>query len=80
MGMEVLGPDLNESSWHYLGREGRLRVGLMAIAGLRRETAARLLDDRESVAPSLPLRIYRRGSLSRPRTVRRWSPAAPWIP
>jgi DNA polymerase-3 subunit alpha/error-prone DNA polymerase len=51
MGLTVLGPDVNESFWHYLGRDRSLRVGLMALAGLRRETATRLLEDRGKRGP-----------------------------
>ncbi len=47
MGIGVLAPDVNRSGRRYLEEEGGIRIGLMGIKGLRRETADRILDRRE---------------------------------
>ena len=46
LGLAILPPDINESEYHYLGMEKSLRVGLMQIDGLTRESATRLLKER----------------------------------
>ena len=46
LGLTILPPDINASKYHYFGVEKSLRVGLMQIAGLTRETTDRLLKER----------------------------------
>ena len=46
LGLVILPPDINESGYHYRGFEKSLRVGLMQIDGLTRESADRLLRER----------------------------------
>ena len=46
MGLTVTGPDINESDWKFRGRGVELRVGLMALKGLRYETARAIVDAR----------------------------------
>jgi len=46
LGMTILPPDINGSNYQYLGREKTLRVGLMQLDGLTRETAERLIKER----------------------------------
>jgi len=47
LGLAILPPDINESDYRYTGRDKWLRVGLMQIDGLTRETADRLLRERQ---------------------------------
>jgi error-prone DNA polymerase len=46
LGLKLLPPDVNESQVRWTGRDGWLRVGLMAIKSLGRHTRARLLEAR----------------------------------
>ncbi len=46
LGLAILPPDINESEYRYLGAEKRLRVGLMQIDGLGRQSVERLLKER----------------------------------
>jgi error-prone DNA polymerase len=46
LGLAILPPDINESEYRYIGLEKALRVGLMQIDGLTKETAERLLKER----------------------------------
>ncbi|WP_129127336.1 DNA polymerase III subunit alpha [Geomonas oryzae] len=46
LGLAILPPDINESEYHYLGKEKTLRIGLMQIDGLTREGAKRLFRER----------------------------------
>ncbi len=55
MGMQTLGPDANESRVAYWGKNGRIRMGLMQIKGLRRETMRRIVGEREQNGPYLDL-------------------------
>ena len=47
MGLEVLHPCVNESRYRYTGSGGKVRVGFMEIRGLRKETAERIVEERE---------------------------------
>jgi DNA polymerase III alpha subunit len=60
MGLRILPPDLNESRVPYTGRDGNLRVGLMAVRGLRRETARLITTEREKGGPFTDLEDFRR--------------------
>ncbi|CAM2064686.1 DNA-directed DNA polymerase [Sulfidibacter corallicola] len=46
-GLEVLGPDINDSRVTYRGYRGRIRIGFMQIKGLKRETGERILKARQ---------------------------------
>jgi len=46
LGLNILPPDINESDYCYIGVRKTLRVGLMQLDGLTRETAGRLLAER----------------------------------
>jgi error-prone DNA polymerase len=46
LGLAILPPDINESDYRYLGYEKNLRVGLMQIDGLTKDTVNRLLKER----------------------------------
>lgn len=46
LGLAILPPDINESEYHYLGKEKTLRIGLMQIDGFTREGAKRLFRER----------------------------------
>jgi error-prone DNA polymerase len=46
LGIAILPPDINESDYHYVGKDKTLRVGLMQIDGLTRDAVDRLLKDR----------------------------------
>jgi DNA-directed DNA polymerase III PolC len=43
LGLTILPPDVNRSAMHWQGRQKRIRVGLMAIARLGADTAARII-------------------------------------
>ncbi len=43
LGLHVLPPEINASAWHYSGREREVRMGLMQIHGLPRQSAAALI-------------------------------------
>ncbi|BCG45747.1 Error-prone repair homolog of DNA polymerase III alpha subunit [Citrifermentans bremense] len=51
LGLAILPPDINESEYHYTGKEKTLRVGLMQIDGLTRDGADRLLKERREQGP-----------------------------
>jgi len=51
MGLEILPPDVNRSRWRFTGGDGRVRVGLMQVKGLKAATAARIVRDREKNGP-----------------------------
>ncbi len=51
MGLAVRRPDVNASSFRWDGRGREIRAGLMAIAGLRRETADLVVSERERGGP-----------------------------
>ncbi|MCE9626073.1 MAG: DNA polymerase III subunit alpha [Deltaproteobacteria bacterium] len=46
MGLEILGPDVNASEIPYLGNGKRLRIGLMQLQGLRRDSQETLILER----------------------------------
>lgn len=46
LGLAILPPDINESDYHYQGKDKEIRVGLMQIDGLTRDGAQRLLKER----------------------------------
>jgi error-prone DNA polymerase len=46
LGLTILSPDINESEYHYVGFEKTLRVGLMQLDGLTRESVERILKER----------------------------------
>lgn len=46
MGLRILGPDVNHSLYSYTGRGREIRVGFVEIAGLRKETAERIVQER----------------------------------
>ncbi len=46
MGVEILGPCVNESRVRHHGRGGKLRIGLMQVKGLGAETAKRIVAER----------------------------------
>lgn len=48
MGIEVLGPDINESDFHFtVNRQGNIRFGLGAIKGVGENAVTQLLEERE---------------------------------
>jgi error-prone DNA polymerase len=51
LGLAILPPDINESEYHYIGKDKTLRVGLMQIDGLTRDGAERLLKERREQGP-----------------------------
>ncbi len=48
MGLITIGPDINESEWHYRGDGNRVIIGFMAIKGLQRETAQLICNQRRN--------------------------------
>lgn len=52
MGIEVLGPDINESYLHFtVNRSGNIRFGLGAIKGVGEHAVLHLIDERENNGP-----------------------------
>ncbi|WP_448382999.1 DNA polymerase III subunit alpha [Desulfosoma sp.] len=51
MGLEVFGPDVNESRWPCWGTGRRIRLGLQLLRGIRREVVERLLAERSRNGP-----------------------------
>ncbi len=52
MGMEVLGPDVNESHLHFtVNRNGNIRFGLGAIKGVGENAVLHLIEEREKNGP-----------------------------
>jgi len=52
MGMEVLGPDVNESNLKFtVNKEGNIRFGLGAIKGVGESAALQLIEEREKNGP-----------------------------
>lgn len=47
MGLTILHPDVNESELHWTGRDGTIRVGLMAVHGLSEKCIAKILGERQ---------------------------------
>ena len=47
LGITILAPDVNHSGIRYSGRNRTIRVGLMAIKDLGKETRQRIIDERE---------------------------------
>lgn len=55
MGLELLPPDVNQSEYAYTGEGRSVRVGLMQLKGVRRESLGALLEEREQRGPFLSL-------------------------
>jgi DNA-directed DNA polymerase III PolC len=51
MGITVLGPDINESDWNYLGKDMTLRIGLQQLQGIRRDAVEAVLHERSRNGP-----------------------------
>ena len=51
MGLEVAGPDINESEWAYIGKDKKIRVGLMQLKGIRQESIENVLGERKRSGP-----------------------------
>ncbi|MBE0596792.1 MAG: DNA polymerase III subunit alpha, partial [Desulfuromonadales bacterium] len=71
LGLRVLPPDVNESQWHYTGRQRQLRVGLMQLAGLPRRGAEELLQERQARGPFKNFRDFLARLRLKPEEVRR---------
>jgi len=46
MGIAVLGPDINQSDWNYVGREMTIRVGFQQLQNIHRGTLEKILEER----------------------------------
>lgn len=51
MGLRLLPPDINESDYPYMGSSRAVRVGLMQLKGIRRDSLEALLDERGRRGP-----------------------------
>jgi len=49
--LQILLPDINASEIHYTGLNNMLRVGLMQLKGVRRETLASIVEERDRTGP-----------------------------
>ncbi len=50
LGVEILPPDVGESPIRWLGQKDRIRVGLMAVKGLKTATMTHIIKEREKKA------------------------------
>ncbi|MEW6444086.1 MAG: DNA polymerase III subunit alpha [bacterium] len=61
MGLDLLLPDINESDLPYAGSGRAVRVGLMQLKGVHRNSLEALMDERESGGPFLSMEdLFRR--------------------
>jgi error-prone DNA polymerase len=60
MGISVLGPDINESDWHWLGEGKTIRLGLQQLQDIRRETLEAVLAERSKNGLFLSLEDFLR--------------------
>ncbi|MFO0701116.1 MAG: DNA polymerase III subunit alpha [Nitrospira sp.] len=51
MGLTILPPDINASSWPYIGSGKTVRVGFMQIKGLQEDLVKRIIAEREANGP-----------------------------
>ncbi len=51
MGLEVLGPDINQSDWGYLGKQKTIRIGLKQLQNIRQATVENILRQRDEQGP-----------------------------
>ena len=58
MGLRILPPDINESDIPYTGKGRELRVGLMQIKGIKRESLESIVEERQRNGPYLSLRDF----------------------
>jgi len=47
MGLRIVGPDINESEWHYTGKKKTIRIGLQQLQQIRKSTIDTILAERE---------------------------------
>jgi DNA-directed DNA polymerase III PolC len=55
MGITVLGPDVNDSDWHYRGWGRKMQLGLQQLQSVRRETLEAILAERQRQGPFVSL-------------------------
>ena len=58
MGLTILPPDLNESTWAYQGQAQAVRMGLMQIKGLRQDLVTALVAQRTREGPFRSLQDF----------------------
>ncbi len=58
MGIQVLGPDVNESEWAYTGNGRSIRVGFQQLQQIRRDTLEVLLEERTRNGPFTSLEDF----------------------
>lgn len=51
MGLIVLLPEINNSEWHYAGKEKEVRTGFMQLKGIQRNAIDRILEERRKNGP-----------------------------
>ena len=47
MGITILGPDINESQWHYTGKKKTIRIGFQQLRNIKKATIDLILKERE---------------------------------
>ncbi len=60
MGLTVLGPDVNESEWHYTGRGNRVRMGFQQLRSARAEVLEEIVGERYRNGPYASLSDFLR--------------------
>ena len=60
LGVVIQPPDVCCSQIHWIGRQGKIRVGLMAIKGINAETSRRIIGQRERRSFANPTDFFRR--------------------
>jgi error-prone DNA polymerase len=70
MGLRILPPDINESEIEYVGCDDWLRVGLMQVKDVKRESLQLIIEERRRHGPYLSLRDFLRRVRIDPSEVR----------
>jgi error-prone DNA polymerase len=60
MGIAVLGPDINESDWNYLGEGKTIRMGLQQLRNIRKDILEAILSERNKNGPYTTLEDFLR--------------------
>jgi len=51
MGLDVVGPDVNQSDWNWTGKERLIRMGFQQLQAIRKETSRGILEERKMNGP-----------------------------
>ena len=83
MGIEVLGPDINESRMPYTGMGKTIRTGFQQLQAIRKSAIEAILKERSRGGPFSSIEEFLERLIGQSicqRTLRYWPKAAPWTP